>query len=192
MNTIINPVMNEIEIKKSKFITLLFPIHSISEINEKLKQVKDDYPLATHYCYAYILLQNKKCSDDGEPLKTAGQPILNVLEKHQLSHILAIVIRYFGGIKLCAGGLVRAYSKAVVEAINISTIKPLQLKTHIILSFSYEIEQTIHKLCPNLEIICKQYLENITYEGYATIDELETLKSHSKIKLQQLENSYRI
>ena len=137
MNTIINPVMNEIEIKKSKFITLLFPIHSISEINEKLKQVKDDYPLATHYCYAYILLQNTKCSDDDEPLKTAGQPILNVLEKHQLSHILAIVIRYFGGIKLGAGGLVRAYSKAVVEAINISTIKPLQLKTHIILVLQF-------------------------------------------------------
>ena len=91
------------EIKNSKFISLIFQINQKEEINKCLNRTKEKYPNATHYCYAYILEQEKYASDDGEPSGTAGIPILLVLEKQKLNHVLCIVVRYFGKIKLGAG-----------------------------------------------------------------------------------------
>ena len=119
MKTIKENTKNEIIIKNSRFITLLYKIRSKEEIEQYLQQVKKLYPKATHYCYAYKIGENiKKTSDDGEPGGTAGMPMLNVLDKEDITNILAITIRYFGGIKLGAGGLIRAYSKSVKEALN--------------------------------------------------------------------------
>ena len=120
MFSIENNLDNTIIIKKSKFITKLYKINNINEINNILYNLKKEYKDATHVCYAYILNEIEKCSDDGEPNKTAGLPILNVLKKNQLNYILAVVIRYFGGIKLGAGGLVRAYSNSIVESLNLA------------------------------------------------------------------------
>lgn len=181
----------EIEIKKSRFITCLIPVTDSSDVKEKIEQIKKEYPGATHYCYAYILLHDKRCSDDGEPSKTAGQPILNVLEKHHLYYILAIVIRYFGGIKLGAGGLVRAYSNATIHGVNQANIVPLILKQHIQITFPYDLEQTILKQYPNFEITNKTYLEQITYEGYINQDEIQSLLLLSHIQVVQLETCYR-
>ena len=118
---------NEIIIKNSRFITFLIKINNLEQIQSNLEKLKKDYPKATHYCYAYIINSNKKSSDDGEPSGTAGIPILNVLEKEKLTNILCIVIRYFGGIKLGASGLVRAYTKSVKEALN--KVKKIKLTT---------------------------------------------------------------
>lgn len=181
----------EIEIKKSRFITCLIPVTDSSDVKEKIEQIKKEYPGATHYCYAYILLHDKRYSDDGEPSKTAGQPILNVLEKHHLYYILAIVIRYFGGIKLGAGGLVRAYSNATIHGVNQANIVPLILKQHIQITFPYDLEQTILKQYPNFEITNKTYLEQITYEGYINQDEIQSLLLLSHIQVVQLETCYR-
>ena len=181
----------EIEVKKSRFITCLIPITDKNDVKEKIEQVKKEYPGATHYCYAYILLHDKKWSDDKEPSKTAGQPILNVLEKHHLYYTLAIVIRYFGGIKLGAGGLVRAYSNAAIHGINHAEIVPFILKQHILITFPYDLEQTILKQYPNFEITNKTYLEQITYEGYITPDEIQSLLSLSHIQVVQKETCYR-
>ena len=181
----------EIEIKKSRFITCLIPVTDSSDVKEKIEQIKKEYPGATHYCYAYILLHDKRCSDDGEPSKTAGQPILNVLEKHHLYYILAIVIRYFGGIKLGAGGLVRAYSNATIHGVNQANIVPLILKQHIQITFPYDLEQTILKQYPNFEVTNKTYLEQITYEGYINQDEIQSLLLLSHIQVVQLETCYR-
>ena len=181
----------EIEIKKSRFITCLIPVTDSSDVKEKIEQIKKEYPGATHYCYAYILLHDKRCSDDGEPSKTAGQPILNVLEKHHLYYILAIVIRYFGGIKLGAGGLVRAYSNATIQGVNQAKIVPLILKQHVLITFPYDLEQTILKQYPNFEITNKTYLEQITYEGYINQDEIQSLLLLSHIQVVQLETCYR-
>ena len=113
MNTIKETIENTLIIKNSRFITIIYNINDINDIDKYLKLVKDKYKDATHYCYAYILPNNIKCSDDGEPSGTAGKPILDVLTKHNLNFVLAIVVRYFGGIKLGAGGLIRAYSKCI-------------------------------------------------------------------------------
>lgn len=184
--------IHEIEIKKSKFIALIVPIYHVDDVKKKLEQVKKDYPGATHYCYAYILLQEKRCSDDGEPSKTAGQPILNVLEKQQLSYVLAIVIRYFGGIKLGAGGLVRAYTNAVIQVLEKAHIYPMGLKKHIKVTFSYEFEQQFLKQYSSFEIIQKTYLDIVTYEGYLDEEKITSLLPQKHVHVEILESCYRI
>ena len=184
--------IHEIEIKKSRFIALIVPIYHVDDVKKKLEQVKKGYPGATHYCYAYILLQEKRCSDDGEPSKTAGQPILNVLEKQQLSYVLAIVIRYFGGIKLGAGGLVRAYTNAVIQVLEKAHIYPMGLKKHIKVTFSYEFEQQFLKQYSSFEIIQKTYLDIVTYEGYLDEEKITSLLQQKHVHVEILESCYRI
>lgn len=113
-------IENTIVIDKSKFITTIYPVETVEEANEILQSVRKKYYDATHNCYAYILDNGniQKCSDDGEPSKTAGFPMLDVLKKNELSGLLAITTRYFGGIKLGAGGLIRAYSSSVSAALK--------------------------------------------------------------------------
>ena len=118
------------EIKKSTFICTLIPVNSIEDINEQLKQIRKKYYDATHNCYSYIVTQKDgtnaiKASDDGEPSQTAGVVILDVLQKNELTNILAVVTRYFGGIKLGAGGLVRAYSSSTSGAVKTIELVPI-------------------------------------------------------------------
>ena len=103
MYSIDKNVKNEIIINKSRFITFLFKLNKKDDVETLINKVKNEYKDATHYCYAYIIDGYMKCTDDGEPSKTAGAPLLNVLEKNKLDHILVIVVRYFGGIKLGTG-----------------------------------------------------------------------------------------
>lgn len=107
-----------IEIKKSKFIALAFNIHSKEEIDTILSELKKEHRKAKHLPYAFKFDNNLKKSDDKEPANTAGGPILNIIEKNNLNNILIVVIRYFGGIKLGAGGLIRAYGTAAKEVIK--------------------------------------------------------------------------
>jgi uncharacterized YigZ family protein len=105
--------------KKSRFIGLIFHVETVEEINSLLEQAKKDYPEANHYTYAYILDDfQQKYSDDGEPSRTAGYPILEVIKNNNLNDCLIIVIRYFGGILLGGGGLIRAYSHAAALAVK--------------------------------------------------------------------------
>ena len=121
MQSIKSVVIEENEIKKSRFIAVLYPVNTEDNIIDSLSDAKTRFPNATHYCYAYILGDNQeiqKSSDDGEPQKTAGVPILEVLKKQALTNGLAVVIRYFGGIKLGSGGLIRAYASSTKDAIK--------------------------------------------------------------------------
>lgn len=113
-------IENTIVIDKSKFITTIYPVETVEEINQILQTTRKKYYDATHNCYAYIIDNGniQKCSDDGEPSKTAGFPMLDVLKKNSLTNVLAITTRYFGGIKLGAGGLIRAYSSSVSTALK--------------------------------------------------------------------------
>ncbi len=104
-----------LEIKKSKFISYYFELNSIDDINNHINKIKAENKKATHVCYAYVYNKTEvkeQANDDGEPKGSAGYPILNVIKKKNLSNCLVVVVRYFGGIKLGAGGLVRAYTKA--------------------------------------------------------------------------------
>lgn len=119
--TINGSAVNEIIINKSRFIGITYSIESETDVEACLRDVKEKYPEATHYCYGYIadldgLVQ--RFSDDGEPGGTAGMPIIQVVLKKELKKVLLVVVRYFGGIKLGAGGLVRAYTRAAVGVIN--------------------------------------------------------------------------
>lgn len=112
---------NEIEIQRSRFICELFPVHTQEEAEYTLNLVRESYKDATHHCFAYIVGEHgilMRMSDDGEPQGTSGPPMLEVLKKRGLSDTLAVVTRYFGGIKLGANGLVGAYSRSVSEALD--------------------------------------------------------------------------
>lgn len=163
MYTISNNSKYELIIKNSKFITLLYKINNEDIIKDILNNVKEIYPDATHYCYAYIINNQKKSSDDGEPSKTAGMPILKVLENNQLNYILAIVIRYFGGIKLGANGLIRAYSKCTSNALKENTIKELIQGYNINITFPYQDLKKIDYLLKDIKINSKTFDNSITY-----------------------------
>ncbi len=177
MQSIQNPIVNTIMIQKSKFICKLIPIQNIPEIKKELDQTKLEFPDATHYCYAYICGTEIHVSDNGEPSGTAGMPILNVLQKQNLNYILAIVIRYFGGIKLGAGGLVRAYSNATIEALKNAVYITLVPGKLITCSFPYSDEKQMEYLLSNAQIILKEYQEQITYKIKITNEELEKIIS---------------
>ncbi len=123
MNEIINNEKNEIVIKKSRFIAFSYKIYHKEEIKPILQQLKNEYKDARHICYAYLLDYDGGYSDDQEPAKTAGFPMLEVLRLNNINHILIVCIRYFGGIKLGSNGLIRAYSKSCSEVIKKSGIK---------------------------------------------------------------------
>lgn len=129
--TIKENVIAEITEKKSKFIANLIKVENKQDAEEKINKIKKTYHDARHNCVAYrIIEENKiieKSSDDGEPSGTAGGPMLNILQKNNLCNILVIVTRYFGGILLGTGGLVRAYSGATMLAIDKSE-KVLKVK----------------------------------------------------------------
>lgn len=109
---------NILEVKKSKFIALVYYIESQEMAEEKIQQVREEYKDARHIVYAYMLKSSGRFTDDKEPQGTAGKPIYNILEKENLINVLVIVIRYFGGILLGAGPLTRAYATVAKDALN--------------------------------------------------------------------------
>lgn len=180
MYSIKNNVDNTIIIKKSKFITKLYKINNINEINDILSNLKKEYKDATHICYAYIIGGIEKCCDDGEPSGTAGLPILNVLQRQELNYILGVVIRYFGGVKLGAGGLVRAYSNSVTDALKLSDKVMLINGFNITITFNYDNNKLIDNLLNNFEIIKKLYDEKITYEFNIIKEDFDKLEIELK------------
>ena len=160
-----NNVTNTIIIDKSKFITTLFRVETVEEIQEILASTRKKYYDATHNCYAYIINDgnNQKCSDDGEPSKTAGSPMLDSLKKNNLTDILAITTRYFGGIKLGAGGLIRAYSSSVSEAIKIASL----IETKTLAIYNVEIDYSTYNRLT--DFLSKYLIKNTDYASNITV-----------------------
>jgi uncharacterized YigZ family protein len=160
INTIQKPVSFEQIINKSRFIAYLYPVDNVEEAMAILGQIRKKHYDATHNCYSYIIgIDNltAKSSDDGEPSQTAGVVIFEVLKKNNLTNVLAIVTRYFGGIKLGAGGLIRAYGSSVSEALKIAEILKIEklLTAEIITDYSYI--NIIQRLLENYEIIERNF-----------------------------------
>lgn len=174
-----------LEIKKSKFIACLFPVTEEDEVDEYLKQIKLDYPGATHYCYAYIIGAKQKCSDDHEPHGTAGSPILNVLIKRKLDYVLCVVVRYFGGIKLGAGGLVRAYSNATSQVLDSASIIELVPSYLIIVKVNYEENKTFSTLIKSYPILEVNYEDKINYRLEIPIQDLPLFRNYDIQIIQQ-------
>ncbi len=128
MKKLLSPCQAEIIIKKSKFICQIVPVETEEEANEFIASVKKEHYKATHNVPVYVLGNNYekiKYSDDGEPSGTAAKPMLGVVQSRELINVAMVVTRYFGGIKLGTGGLVRAYSGAVIEALEQADIAEL-------------------------------------------------------------------
>jgi len=139
MKTIKEPKLeNQIEIKRSKFIALAFKVVNIQEVTDILYSLTELHPNATHICFAYNVENNFRAFDDGEPSGTAGKPILNVINQKELVNILVVVIRYFGGIKLGAGGLVRAYTQASTSVLDKAEIVEVKTVNQISFHISYD------------------------------------------------------
>lgn len=186
MKTIKENLISELEIKNSRFITLLIKINN-PDITNILNDIKTSYPKATHYCYGYIYNDIEKSSDDGEPSGTAGLPILNVIKKENLNNILVVVVRYFGGIKLGAGGLVRAYTKSVTEALKNTNQVELVEGKKIEIEFNYNDEKQINYILNNSKIIDKTYNETIKYIVLIENNILDKLNNY---KINILEDIY--
>lgn len=183
MYTIKYNISNEIVIKNSKFITLLIRVKDASEVENILKKVKEDYQDASHYCYAYSTLEKEKANDDKEPSGTAGMPILNVLKKNQLTYVICIVIRYFGGIKLGAGGLVRAYSKSITEALKKTPLTKLIQGFEIEIHISYDQQKRLDQLLKNATILARSFQEEVILLAHVTKDDM-TLLDQARIPYQ--------
>lgn len=163
MKTIKYNITHEYIIQKSKFISMLYQVNNEEEVINILNRLKLEYKDATHICYAYIINNIKRFQDDGEPSGTAGMPILNVLESQKLNLILAVVIRYFGGIKLGAGGLVRAYTTSVVEALENQDLGEIVSGYKVTITFKYNNSKLIDNILKNYQIINKEFNSEITY-----------------------------
>jgi len=111
------PCIRELEIRKSRFIGYAIPVEDRDAAMQALERLRDEHPTATHVCWALLAGGQSGMSDDGEPSGTAGRPILEVLRHHDLDGVLGAVVRYYGGVKLGAGGLVRAYTDAIASAL---------------------------------------------------------------------------
>ncbi len=186
---------NQITINKSDFIAILYPIRDKEDISICIEDAKEKYPKATHYCYAATLGDQRSWAtyqDDGEPKGTAGLPILDVIDHHHLTNALCVVIRYFGGIKLGAGGLVRAYSNATSEVLKLVSFQEKKEVYQYQLSFPYHlINQIDHLLEEKGTTLNKEFLEVVTYKIYLLEDDLSFLDEIKHlIQIIKLDKSY--
>ncbi|MDT8837347.1 YigZ family protein [Paraburkholderia fungorum] len=150
------PLSAELEIRKSRFIAHAIPVADRDAAMAELRRLRDEYPGATHVCWALLAGGQSGMSDDGEPSGTAGRPILEVLRHHDLDGVLAAVVRYYGGVKLGAGGLVRAYTDAIASALLDAPRVERIAQVTLIVEVSYADEAKVRRW--------------IEAEGYGLVD----------------------
>ena len=169
IKTILANSSSELDVKKSKFIANIIKITDEQDAKEKLNQIRKEYSDARHNCYAYIVYDNEtktkieKSSDDREPSGTAGIPMLTLLQKNNLVNVLIVVTRYFGGILLGTGGLVRAYTDSSKQALEAAKIIDLQYGEILEYCIEYDEFEYFKYICDknNIEIINTEYSNNI-------------------------------
>lgn len=177
--------------KGSKFIALAIPVKTEEQVKEKLDEIRKQYHDARHHCYAYMLGPDKSAqryNDDGEPSGTAGRPIFGQIQSFDLTNILIVVVRYFGGTKLGVSGLINAYKTATKEALNSADIKELTVKDVYELHYEYPLmndvmriikEDSLEVLEQDFQIRCKlifQIRKNDSNKAYEKFDKLHGVK----------------
>jgi len=174
----------ELEIKRSKFITTFDCVSDKANAKLFLQSVRETYPDANHHCWAMVAgapddIYQQDQSDDGEPKGTAGKPMLNVLQHSGLGNVAVVVTRYFGGVKLGAGGLVRAYTQSVSSALSSLTTQTKHIQKKWMLQVPYALYDTLeHKLVgTNVHIGEKQFDEQIHVELFVPESENDSLES---------------
>ena len=169
-------------ISKSKFIAYSFAVHSSQQVSEYLGFLKKEHSDATHICYAYKFFGTEKCFDDGEPQGTAGKPILDCIKKSGFENVLIAVVRYFGGIKLGAGGLLRAYSNSASNVLNLSgerlTFECKKISFCLDISHTKSVDK-IKKL-DGVRDSKIEYKEHVLIDIFCFENELDTIKNQIK------------
>lgn len=191
MNVIKKTSEYEEIVKKSKFISFLYFVKSIDEVNNYLNELKAKYKDASHICYAYIVDNNVKYNDDKEPSKTAGFHILNVLKNNDLNYVLAVVVRYFGGIKLGSGNLLRTYLNVTNENLKKTGIKEYKLKKEYIIICNYDNVNYVNNVLKDEDIINKTFDNFITYEiliDNENIIKIKNLLNNKNIEIKEKKN----
>lgn len=193
---------HEIIIEKSRFICHLMRVTTESEAQTFIQTIKKEHRDATHNCSAYIIGENdqfQKAHDDGEPSGTAGVPMLEVLKKKKLKNIAVVVTRYFGGTKLGAGGLVRAYGSAVSETIQTIGIVECTLATIIKCSFAYSLVGKIENALEqkNYQINDKEFTDKVVFHVFVDNDDIPhfrkwiTEMANGQLELTESTQKYR-
>ncbi|WP_019672085.1 YigZ family protein [Psychrobacter lutiphocae] len=153
--TLAKPVAARLDIKKSEFITYAYPVHSREQAMFHVEQLREKYPDARHHCWAYIIgdpdnTTSAGFDDDGEPGGTAGRPILNVLQHKSIGNVIIIVVRYFGGIKLGAGGLTRAYASSAQAAVDVMELTPYIPMTQVAIEADFANESQVRYIIEDM------------------------------------------
>ena len=150
-----NPTTGLYKGKGNKFISYLFPVYSEEEVKEKLEEIKKIEHDARHHCYAYLINPDKsvqRSNDDGEPSSTAGKPILGQIQSNDLTNILIVVVRYFGGVKLGVPGLIRSYKTAAADAISQGVFITKTIKEQYKVSFKYPLMNNVMRLVKEYDL----------------------------------------
>lgn len=165
MKTILENFFFQIEIEKSKFLGYAIAINNEEDAKNEINRIRKEHPKATHHCYAYVLKDKQKSNDDGEPAGTAGIPILEIIKQFDLENVLIVVVRYFGGIKLGAGGLVRAYARSAKEVLLVSKVHEIKTLPTYNLIFDYNYISSMENFIAKnqLKILEKEYELKVTY-----------------------------
>ncbi len=179
--TILNKISKEIIIDKSRFIAHLCPVNSEDEAKAFIEEIKQQHRQATHNVPVYVLGEKyhiQRYSDDGEPSGTAGVPVLEMYKKMGVTNICSVTTRYFGGIKLGTGGLVRAYTKVIKEALE-NNLVTVNTYTFIIAKFGYSDYSKIEYLLNSNQAQIGEvfYTDNITLHFYVEPNQSEQIKS---------------
>lgn len=190
MYSIIKETVSEIEVERSRFIGIITHIENIEEIKDIITSIKKKYPKARHYCYAATIDGNKKYSDDGEPQGTAGKPMLDVLEKKNLTNVLIVVVRYFGGILLGSGRLLRTYVETTIKTISASEIVKIAEGYEIEFSVDYPNYDIIRNFLKTkgIQIDKVDFLENVLVTTFSLEDYSEeiTSKFYGKVLIKKV------
>lgn len=178
--TILKEGIIELNIEKSRFIGYAKPIQEEEEAIEYINNIKTIHSDATHNVYAYTLGENfniQKFSDDGEPTSTAGLPILDIFKKQNITNIVIVVTRYFGGIKLGKGGLIRAYSNSAIEAINSAGKCDILDFLKVKIAFEYTLQGKIENFfrIEKIKYDNIEYTQNVSLNFYSRKEELDKI-----------------
>jgi uncharacterized YigZ family protein len=158
-------VFAELEIKKSRFLGQLYPIYSRSEAQTLLAKLRAEHPNAVHVCWVLLCEGDSGLDDDGEPSGTAAKPMYNVLVHKELFNVLAVVVRYWGGIKLGAGGLTRAYGQAISDAFKNAELIPIEILSEARFAVEFADESHLRRLCEQRKAV----IEAVNYADKAEI-----------------------
>lgn len=177
MYTVLERVEAQITKDRSIFIAILFHVTSTENVKQYLEASREDFPKAKHYCYAYVIDDKEKCSDDGEPSKTAGRPLLELLKKKNLNETLIVVVRYFGGVLLGASRLMSTYIEAGVNVIDHADIVEIAERYIYHASLTYSEFDTLKRLIKREDF----GLENLIYGDKIDVDILCSEDDASKL-----------